>query len=48
MGSENVQSAGSEIGYAKRHGLKGIAIWRLGLIGQQAMAEMQKKSKKTT
>ncbi|WP_246009408.1 stalk domain-containing protein [Brevibacillus fluminis] len=42
MGSENAQSVNSKIGLAKRYGLKGIALWRLGLIGQPAMAEMQK------
>lgn len=42
MGSENVQSVNSKIGLAKRYGLKGIALWRLGLIGQPAMTEMQK------
>jgi hypothetical protein len=42
MGSENAQSVNSKIGLAKRYGLKGIALWRLGLIGQPAFAEMQK------
>lgn len=42
MGSENAQSVNGKIGLAKRYGLKGIALWRLGLIGQPAFAEMEK------
>ncbi|NGQ95145.1 glycosyl hydrolase [Brevibacillus sp. SYP-B805] len=42
MGSENEQSVGAKLGLVKRYGLKGIAIWRLGLIGQPAFAEMKK------
>lgn len=42
MASENAQSVRVKIGLAKRYGLKGIAIWRLGLIGEAAMAEMER------
>ncbi|WP_052516601.1 stalk domain-containing protein [Paenibacillus popilliae] len=42
MGSENSQSVASVIGLAKRHKLKGTAIWRLGLIGEDAMAQIEK------
>lgn len=42
MGSENSQSVSSVIGLAKRHKLKGTAIWRLGLIGEDAMAQIEK------
>lgn len=42
MGSENAQSVPAKIGLAKRHGLKGVAIWRLGLIGQPAFEQMNK------
>ncbi|WP_274650238.1 stalk domain-containing protein [Paenibacillus humicola] len=37
MGSENAQTVDAKIGLAKRYGLKGIALWRLGLIGDDAM-----------
>ncbi|GGG05553.1 hypothetical protein GCM10010912_57770 [Paenibacillus albidus] len=40
--SENEASVNSKIGLAKRYGLKGIAIWRLGLIGTPAWNEMGK------
>ncbi|MGD8189669.1 stalk domain-containing protein [Brevibacillus ginsengisoli] len=40
MGSENEQSINAKIGLAKRYGLKGIALWRLGLINQATMAQM--------
>ncbi|MNP40049.1 hypothetical protein D3C76_1336560 [compost metagenome] len=40
MGSENENSINTKIGLAKRYGLKGIAIWRIGLIGQAAWSEM--------
>ncbi|MDT3426995.1 hypothetical protein J2Z22_002529 [Paenibacillus forsythiae] len=40
--SENESSVNTKIGLAKRYGLKGIAIWRLGLIGQAAWNEMGK------
>ena len=42
MGSENAQSINSKIGLAKRYSLKGIALWRLGLIGSDVMKEIQK------
>lgn len=41
MGSENEQSVNQKIGLAKRYSLKGFALWRLGLISQPAMANMQ-------
>jgi spore germination protein YaaH len=41
MGSENEQSVNQKIGLAKRYNLKGIALWRLGLISQPAMTNMQ-------
>ncbi|NUU59805.1 stalk domain-containing protein [Paenibacillus agri] len=40
--SENESSVNAKIGLAKRYGLKGIAIWRIGIIGQPALAEMSK------
>lgn len=40
--SENETSVNAKIGLAKRYGLKGIAIWRLGLIGQPVWNEMSK------
>jgi len=42
LGSENEQSVNAKIGLAKRYGLKGIAIWRIGIIGQAAWTEMNK------
>ncbi|MEC0093340.1 stalk domain-containing protein [Paenibacillus macquariensis] len=42
LGSENEQSVNAKIGLAKRYGLKGIAIWRIGIIGQSAWTEMNK------
>lgn len=41
MGSENDQSVNQKIGLAKRYGLKGFALWRLGLISQAAMSRVQ-------
>lgn len=40
--SENETSVNTKVGLAKRYGLKGIAIWRLGLIGQPVWNEMSK------
>ncbi len=40
MGSENAASLHVKIGLAKRYGLKGIAMWRLGLIGEAAYEAM--------
>lgn len=40
--SEDETSVNAKIGLAKRYGLKGIAIWRLGLIGQPVWNEMSK------
>jgi len=42
MGSENAQSVNGKIGLAKRYGLKGIAVWRLGIIGDETIKAMQK------
>ncbi|MFD0616693.1 stalk domain-containing protein [Paenibacillus sp. GCM10027629] len=44
MGSENDQSISSKIGLAKRYDLKGIAIWRIGLIGDTALAKMNQST----
>ncbi len=41
LGSENEQSVNAKIGLAKRYDLKGIAIWRIGIIGQAAWNEMK-------
>jgi len=41
FGSEDASSVNAKIGLAKRYGLKGIAIWRIGLIGEEAMAAMK-------
>ncbi|PWV98017.1 spore germination protein YaaH [Paenibacillus cellulosilyticus] len=40
--SETDQSIGSKIGLAKRYGLKGVAIWRLGLISEKMMTAIEK------
>jgi spore germination protein YaaH len=40
--SETDQSIGSKIGLAKRYGLKGVAIWRLGLISTNLMSAIEK------
>lgn len=42
FGSENAQSVNEKIGLAKRYGLKGIALWRLGLIGDAAFQQMKR------
>jgi len=44
MGSENEQSISSKIGLAKRYDLKGIAIWRIGLIGDSALVKMNQST----
>ncbi|WP_152392452.1 stalk domain-containing protein [Paenibacillus guangzhouensis] len=44
MGSENEQSISSKIGLAKRYDLKGIAIWRIGLIGDSSLAKMNEST----
>lgn len=41
-GSEDAASINSKIGLAKRYDLKGIALWRLGIIGPAAWTEMNK------
>jgi hypothetical protein len=40
FGSEDASSVNGKIGLAKRYGLKGVAFWRIGLIGEEAMAAM--------
>ncbi|ASA20514.1 stalk domain-containing protein [Paenibacillus donghaensis] len=40
--SENESSMNTKIGLAKRYNLKGVAFWRLGIIGTAEWAEMQK------
>ncbi|MFC4807702.1 hypothetical protein [Paenibacillus sp. GCM10023250] len=42
MGSETAATVNGKIGLAKRYGLKGVAFWRLGLMGDQTMAAIQK------
>ncbi|MFC4100105.1 stalk domain-containing protein [Paenibacillus xanthanilyticus] len=42
FGSENAQTVNDKIGLAKRYGLKGVALWRLGLIGDAAYQEMKR------
>ncbi|MCI3919219.1 stalk domain-containing protein [Paenibacillus sp. TRM 82003] len=41
MGSERADSLDAKLGLAKRYGLKGIAVWRLGLIGEDAFLELR-------
>lgn len=40
--SENEKTISSVIGLAKRHQLKGTALWRLGLIGESSKAQIDK------
>ncbi|ANF95723.1 stalk domain-containing protein [Paenibacillus bovis] len=40
LSSEDENSVNTKIGLAKRYDLKGVAIWRLGIIGQKAMDAM--------
>jgi len=42
FGSENAQSVQAKIGLAKRHGLKGVSFWRLGMIGEEARTQINK------
>ncbi|SFI37463.1 Glycosyl hydrolases family 18 [Paenibacillus sp. UNC496MF] len=42
MGSETAATVNGKIGLAKRYGLKGVAFWRLGLMGDQTLAAIQK------
>jgi len=42
MGSENESTVNQKIGLAKRYNLKGYAIWRLGLINQASMEQINK------
>jgi spore germination protein YaaH len=45
MGSENDRTVNAKIGLAKRYDLKGIAIWRLGIIGQAVWTQMNESIK---
>ncbi len=45
FGSEDASSVNSKIGLAKRYGIKGVAFWRIGIIGEEAMAAMQRTIK---
>ncbi|WP_411346855.1 stalk domain-containing protein [Paenibacillus sp. WLX1005] len=42
LSSEDSSSVNTKIGLAKRYDLKGIALWRLGIIGQNAWTAMHK------
>ncbi|WP_407673402.1 stalk domain-containing protein [Paenibacillus silvisoli] len=42
MGSEDAKSVAGPIGLAKRYDLKGVAFWRLGLMGDQTMSAVGK------
>ncbi|WP_219837275.1 stalk domain-containing protein [Paenibacillus sp. R14(2021)] len=42
MGSETAESVSGKIGLAKRYGLKGVAFWRLGLLGDDTMTAIGK------
>ncbi|MCL6458541.1 MAG: glycosyl hydrolase [Gorillibacterium sp.] len=42
LASENETSVNTKIGLAKRYDLKGVAIWRLGIIAQPVWTEMNK------
>ncbi|WP_410511898.1 stalk domain-containing protein [Paenibacillus sp. BR2-3] len=42
LASENENSVNTKVGLAKRYDLKGIAVWRLGIIGQSEWTEMNK------
>jgi len=42
MGSENASSVNGKIGLAKRYGLKGIALWRLGIVGDSAFEQIRR------
>src|SRR5690606_13540189 len=41
LNSENTHSVNTLIGLAKRYNLKGIAIWRLGLVSSDEWTQMQ-------
>lgn len=45
MGSENADSVDEKIGLAKRYNLSGIAVWRLGMIGEKAYRAMRAEIK---
>ncbi|NBD23164.1 stalk domain-containing protein [Paenibacillus glycinis] len=42
MGSETDLTVAGKIGLAKRYGLKGVAFWRLGLMGEKTMSAIGK------
>ncbi|WP_116192780.1 stalk domain-containing protein [Paenibacillus taihuensis] len=42
IGSETAQSVAGPIGLAKRYDLKGVAFWRLGIIGSNTMTAIEK------
>ncbi len=44
MGSETADSVEAKIGLAKRYGLSGIAVWRLGLLGEEAFEVIREES----
>ncbi|MDR0271492.1 stalk domain-containing protein [Paenibacillus sp.] len=45
LGSENAATVSSKIGLAKRYDLKGVAFWRLGLVGNPAWAQINQSIK---
>lgn len=42
LGSETASSLREPVGLAKRYGLKGIALWRLSLVGDDTIGALQK------
>lgn len=42
LASENEQTVNGKIGLAKRYGLKGIALWRLGLLTEPERAQIER------
>lgn len=42
LGSETASSLNGPVGLAKRYGLKGIALWRLSLVGDDTIGALQK------
>jgi len=41
LSSENADTVNAKIGLAKRHDLKGVAFWRIGIIGDAVMQRVQ-------